>query len=231
MTLPLAQSGITFLIYLVAGVLWLLGNISQQKKAKQRAEEMRRRREEREREESATGKKQPKPHPLEDDLETFLGRLSGEAFTKAEPDKSAPPPLPDSASAPAKKAPSRPEPARPAGQPVAKPAKQPKTNIGAMAMADSYQEMEDIQDALEISYEQLKDKVHGQTLKSVRQVMVDLSPSLIHFPRIPVQRIQAKEANTTPPALKRRSEFKKGLVASAILGPPAALQEPGSHER
>jgi hypothetical protein len=222
--LPVAQSGLTFLIYLIAGILWLLGNMSQQKKAKQRAEEMRRRREEREREEERTGKKTRKPHPLEQDLETLLGRLSGDTTAGREPEP--PPPLPSPAPS---RTPAPPPP--PTRQPIAESVKTPKTDIGAMDLADSYEEMKDIEDALEISYEQLEGKVRGQTLETVRQVMVDLSPTMIDFARLPVQRMRAVEGNTTPPALKNRKAFKKALLGAAILGPPVALQDPTNHER
>lgn len=224
MNLPVAQSGLTFLIYLIAGILWLLGNMSQQKKAKKRAEEMRRRREEREREEARARKKTVKPHPLEQDLESLLGRLSGERTPAGEPES--PPPLPAPAPAHADRTP--PPPTR---QPIAESVKTPKTDIGAMDLENSYEEMKDIEDALEISYEQIEGEVRGQTLETVRQVMVDLSPTMIDFARLPVQRMRAVDGNATPPALKKRAAFKKAILGAAILGPPVALQDPGKHER
>ena len=76
------QTGLSFLVYLLIGIGWLVMNLLQQREAKRKAEELRRRREERLAEEKRTGKKIPereKPdRGLEDQLETFLGRLAGE---------------------------------------------------------------------------------------------------------------------------------------------------------
>jgi len=228
--LPLAQASLTFIIYLVLGVLWLLGNIAQQKKAKRRVEEMRRKREEREQEEARTGKKPSKPHPLEQDLETFLGRLSGQPVAPQKP-ATTPPPLPASSRSSDSGIQFDQEPPPVPASPIAEPKKVPKTNIGSLDLADSYKEIEDIQDALEVSYEQLEGELSDQTLDTVRQVMVDLSPTMIDFARLPVQRMRTVEGNTTPPPLKNRKALKKALLAEAILGPPVALQDPQAHGR
>jgi len=228
--LPIAQSGLTFLIYLILGVFWLVGNIAQQKKAKKKAEELRRRKEEREREEELTGKKPKRPHPLEQDLETFLGRLSGNIWEEEEPTAS-PPPLPGQKSIQETEIQFDQPPPPPAPPPIAASVPQPKTNIGAMELADSYEEIKDIEDALEISYEQIEGELSSQTLDTVRQVMVDLSPTMIEFARLPVQRMRTVDANTTPPALKNRKAFKKAVLAGVILEAPIALQDPQKHGR
>lgn len=224
MTLPLAQSGLSFLIYLIVGIFWLVGNILQQKQAKQKAEEMKRRREEREREEARTGKKPSKAHPLERDLETLLGNLSGEPPA---PKPVSPPPVPRR----------RPEPAiqfdtapPPPVTPIAEPPKT-RSNIGKMDLADSFEEIEDLKDAVEISYEQLEGEVRAQALDTVRQVMVDLSPTMIDLPRLPVPSMRTVSTRSTPPDLRKRSAFKKAIMAGALLGPPAALKDPQSDAR
>ena len=233
--LPIAQSALTFLIYLILGIFWLVGNIAQQKKAKARAEDLKRRKEEREREEARTGKKSPKPHPLERDLETLLGRMSGESV-QAPQEESSPPPLPPPSSKPKEERIKEAfevdmGPPLQYEQPVATPKKLPKTNIGGMDLADSYKEMKDIEDALEMSYEQMEGELSSQTLDTVRQVMVDLSPTMIDFARMPVQRMRTVDATTKPPALKNRKAFKKAVLGGVILGPPVALQDPNSHEK
>ena len=231
MNLLIAQAGWDFLIYLIVGVFWLIGNIAQQKKAKAKAQEMRQRREEREREERRTGKKTT-PHPLESDLEAFLGRLAGEQYQpkpqtrpQAKSTPTRPPPLPKTRTTPEIQFDQAPPP--PAPTPV------PSTAFPAASneMDTAFSEIEDMKDAVEISYDNIEETLQETTLQTVKQMRVDLSSMMVELPRLPVQRMRSVHTHTTPPDLKSKESFKKAILSGIILGPPAALQDPSSNAR
>lgn len=233
MTFPLAQSGLTFLIYLIVGGVWLLGNILQQKQAREKAAEMRRKREEREREERRTGKKTaPKTQPPRNDLESFLRSLSGQPPAKP----AAPPPVPRRpASEPdivfdGPKPPPPPTVRKTAPPPVVTPPVKTKmtrkqSNLGEMNMEASFKQMSQMKEAAELFGDGKDQQLQQEALKNVRAMMIDLSSSSISVPIIPLQTIRAIRTETPRPDLQKRRNFKKALVASVILEAPKALRE------
>ena len=225
--LPLAQSGLSFVIYLIVGVFWLAGNIMQQKRAKQKAREMKEKRLEREREAKRTGKKPARPNPLEQDLEVFLKRLSGESPVARTPHR--PPPLPKAESD--IQFDQEPPPSLPRPPPQVPPSVKPPREIGSLDLADSFEEMAELQDAVELSYDQVETQVQDQALESVRQVMVDLSATTINMPRVPAPRMRTVRTQTTAPDLKNKNVLKKAVVAGVLLEPPLALRNPGADGR
>ena len=205
-------------MYLIVGIFWLVGNVLQQKQAKQKALELKKKREEREAEEKRTGKKivQPAKPKIESELEAFLGRLSGGAVQQPKPaspiqqrktvvndiqfDRAAPPspPIPP------------------------KPLK--ASNLGDMDMEASFKQISDIKEAVELVHGSIDQKLQQDALKNARAMMIDLSSSSFSVPSIPLQSIRAIRTKTTQPDLKNRATFKQALVASVILQPPKALQ-------
>ncbi len=215
---PLAEtSGLSFLVYLIVGVFWLVGNLIQQKQAKQKALEMKKKREEREAEEKRTGKKvQPAKPKIESELEAFLGRLSGEG---ANPPKPAPPiqrrkPIVDDIQFDTTPPPPPPIPAKPLKT----------SNLGDLDMEATFKQISDIKEAVELVNGGIDQKLQQDALKNVRSMMIDLSSSSISVPRVPLQNIRAIRTKTPQPNLKTRAAFKQALVASVILQPPKALQ-------
>ncbi|MDF3129368.1 hypothetical protein P0Y35_09190 [Kiritimatiellaeota bacterium B1221] len=217
---PLAEaSGLSFLVYLIVGAFWLVGNLLQQKQAKQKALEMKKKREEREAEERRTGKKVQAPaSKIESELEAFLGRLSGETVTQP---KQPPPiqkqkPVMDDIQFDSAPPPPPPIPAKP------KPVK--TSNIGDLDLEASFKQISDIKEAVELINGGIDQKLQQDALKNVRSMMIDLSSSSISVPRVPLQTIRAIRTQSPRPNLKNRAAFKQALVASVILQPPKALQ-------
>ncbi|MGA0334047.1 MAG: hypothetical protein ACO3N7_11840 [Kiritimatiellia bacterium] len=228
MTSFLAQSsGLSFLVYLIVGALWLVGNLMQAKQAKKKALEMRRKRLEREEEEKRTGRKPPeKTSSVEREIESFLERLAGGIAPAA-----APPPMPKARTREAEiqfdgPPPPPPTPPKPRTPPPA-PARAPARNydIGELDMAASFKQITDIKEATEVIGEGLQNRQQQEALQSVRSMMVDLSSSSLAVPRIRLQSIRAIQTRTNRPDLRNRKQFRKALAASVILGPPKALQE------
>jgi hypothetical protein len=229
MTFPLAEaSGLTFLFYLVVGAFWLIGNLMQQKQAKQKAAEMRRQREAREAEERRTGKKVAveEAKPRKSDLEEFLKQLSG----TANPQPSVPPPILrkqvvddiqfDKAVPP--------PPPKPVVTPKAPPPPSVKAaksyDIGDLDMAASFKQISQMKEAVELIGAGHDQQISQEALTNVRAMMIDLSSSSISVPIIPLQSIRAIRTETPRPDLQKRKTFKKALVASVILEAPKALR-------
>ncbi len=239
----LAQSGLTYLIYLIVGIFWVVGNLLQQKEAKRKAAELRKHREEREAEELRTGKKAPKnePDPLERPLETFLGRLAGEPTKDAQ---STPPPLlekpaqsppPKSAREPIRFDP-QPTPSsttkRPNPVPVTAAPPSPYKRVKRLAAIeevkykDSYKEIAEMKEAAELDPARLTGAIQSeaQALNNVRSMMVDLSPTTLSVPTLRIESMRTVRTKTSRPNFKKATNFKRALAASVILEPPKALQ-------
>lgn len=239
----LAQSGLTYLIYLIVGIFWVVGNLLQQKEAKRKAAELRKHREEREAEELRTGKKAPKnePDPLERPLEAFLGRLAGEPTKDSQ---STPPPLPQK--------PAQPPPPKPAREPIrfdSKPTPSSTTKrpnpvpvtaappspykkvkrlaaIEEVKYKDSYKEIGEMKEAAELDPARLTGAIQSeaQALNNVRSMMVDLSPTTLSVPTLRIESMRTVRTKTSRPNFKKATNFKRALAASVILEPPKALQ-------
>jgi len=224
---PLAQSsgsGLTFLIYLIVGVFWLVGNLLQSKKAKQKALEMRKKREEREAEEKRTGKKVvSKQTTIERELESYLGRLTGQ------PPPPSPPPMPKPKQTP-RENPSfqnsdiqfdGPAPTR---SPLADPpvAASKNYDIGDLDMEASFKQMSEMKEAVEL--EEGASQLQQEALANVRSMMIDLSSSSISVPVVSLKSIRAIQTRVTHPNLSNRKTFKQAAIASVLLAPPKALQ-------
>ena len=95
-------------------------------------------------------------------------------------------------------------------------------------MDTAFEEIEELKDAVEISYDDIESSIQEQTLKNVKQVKIDLSSMMLDMPRLPVQRMRSVHTHTTPPNLKTKQAFKNAVLSSIILGKPAALQDPNS---
>ncbi|WFB37129.1 hypothetical protein P3T73_05075 [Kiritimatiellota bacterium B12222] len=227
MTLPLAQSSFTFLIYLAVGAFWLIGNLIQKKQAQEKANALKLKREKDAAEARRTGKPVPSPTRVAppapaSDLETFLRNLAGEPARPAPP----PPPLP------AKPAPQpkihfdQAPPAPAAGIHAHKtPTASSKTTIGEMDMEASFKQISDIKEAAEVIGEGLSTRLQQDALKNVRSMMVDLSSSSVAVPVVPLKPIRAIQTKTNRLDLQKKKTFKKALIASIILEAPKALQE------
>ncbi len=237
MTSILAQSGaISFLIYLVIGVFWLIGQVAQTKKAKKKAEEMKRRRLEREERERRTGKKEPatKQTTIEAQLEDFLGRLAGEpAPTPAPPPP--PPPPPQQRTIVRKNAAKPPPPPAiqfdqappPALDSTPEPPKEmvSKSKIKELTFEqDAIKDIAELKEAEEIIGDLMSQEVKHEALRSVGSMKVDLSDITMPMPTIPMQSIRPVPTKTAHPDLKNRAQFRKALITSIILEPPKALQ-------
>lgn len=226
---PLAEaSGLTFLFYLVVGAFWLIGNLMQQKQAKQKAMEMRRQREAREAEERRTGKKTvvEEPKPRKSDLEEFLKQLSGTA--NPQPSVVPPPILRKQVVDDIQFDQPPPPPPKPVVTPKATPlppVKAPKSyDIGDLDMAASFKQISQMKEAVELIGAGHDQQISQEALTNVRAMMIDLSSSSISVPIIPLQSIRAIRTETPRPDLQKRKTFKKALVASVILEAPKALR-------
>ncbi|MEX2606289.1 MAG: hypothetical protein WD708_03005 [Kiritimatiellia bacterium] len=232
----IAQSGLTYLIYLIVGIFWVVGNLMQQKEAKRKAAELRKRREEREEEERRTGKKStPKERdPLERQLETFLGRLAGEPVKKSEPE---PPPLPRKP---------QPEPIRFDSQPPPPPRPQPRktkaatppapsayskvkelSEIQELKYKDSYKEIGEMKEAAELDPARLSGAIQSevQDLNNVKAMMIDLSSTTFSMPILRIASMRTVRTQTSRPDLRKNKNFKRAVAAAVILEPPKALRE------
>jgi len=225
----LAQSGLSFLIYLIIGVFWLIGQVAQQKKAKQRAEEMKKRRLEREERERRTGKKEPatKQTTIEAQLEDFLGRLAGEP---APPPPPPPPPPPQQKRIVRKNAaPPKPPPIQfdqappPALDETPDPPKE-MVSRSRIKELDSIKDIADLKEAEEIIGDLMSQDVKHEALRNVASMMIDLSDITMPMPTIRMQNIRPVPTRTSHPDLKNRDQFRKALVSSFLLEPPKALQ-------
>lgn len=224
---PLAQSGLSFLIYLIVGIFWLVGNLMQQKQAKQKAEEIKRRRQEREEEERRTGKKaEPaKQNTIESELEAFLGRLGGE-------EPAPPPPRKTVTYRPVQTediqfdgpAPAFTPPPPPARKAVPPPRAAKDSTIGELNMEASFKQISEMKEVKELISGDLNQLLEQEALTSVRSMMVDLSSSTISVPTIPMPSIRTVHTKTNHLNLQKKKTFKKALVASFILETPKALQ-------
>lgn len=235
----LAQSGLSFLIYLIVGIFWLVGNLMQQKEAKRKAAELRKRREEREAEERRTGKKSTpvEPDPLERQLETFLGRLAGEPVKDS---PSTPPPLPRKVDQKTAREPirfdpqppvsttPRPRKTEPPKQTTSSPYKQVKrlAAIGELKYQDSYKEIGEMKEAAELDPSRLTGSIQSeaQALNNVHSMMIDLSSTTLSMPILRMESMRTVRTKTSRPNLKKDKNFKRAVAASVILEPPKALQ-------
>jgi hypothetical protein len=231
----LAQSGLTYLIYLIVGIFWVFGNLMQQKEAKRKAAEMRKRREEREAEELRTGKKSKpeEPDPLERQLETFLGRLAGEP-AQEEAQKPPPPILRkpaqepirfDSKPPPPIPKPRKPEPAVPLPPSPRKKVKAPAP-IEELKYKDSYKEIGEMKEAAELDPARLTGAIQSeaQALNNVHSMMIDLSSTTLSMPTLRIESMRTVRTKTSRPDLKKSKTFKRAVAAAVILEPPKALQ-------
>lgn len=249
MTFPIAQSALGFLFYLLIGVFWLVGNLLQQREAKRKAEALRKRREEREREERRTGKKQPdpdqpKPRTLEDDLETFLGRLGGEEPKRREPVRREPPAPPPRDKPKVTPPPLRPPAAFdpiPASAGSTPPVKETEIKVGEemkkksrirdLDMSDSFKEMAEMKELEEVVGDLMEQGVRHEALENVRSMMIDMSRTLMATPTMPIQSMRPETTRTSRPELRRKENLKRALVNTVILDQPKGLQEQPFKER
>lgn len=244
----LAEGELSFLVYLVIGFLWLVGNLVEQKKAKRKVREMREKREAREREEARRGgspssppprqapaqKKSPDPD-LEKQLEDFLGRLAGE--TPQKENKTAPA---SPASAPAQRSPQQRapirrnnQPSRPKakiqfdGKPPAAPPPPPlpqKPQAEELSYEQAYGKIENIEEIEEIDAQLDGELGDVNLLRGVQPMRIDLSDSTVTMPTIPTPSMNPIVTQTHKQHLTDKRGLKKALVSSILLGPCKALQ-------
>jgi len=242
----LADSGgfISFLIYFVIAVFWVIGKVMQQRNARQRIQDLKRRREEREREEQRTGnynrpperrpespptRPPPAPAPahksLEDELQEFLGRLAG---IEPEPPKPEPKPKPlitfDSAPPPRVVHQEAPPPPRPPPRTAytKPPAKRGDEDFDAMA---AYAKINDIEDIKELELDPDKASFGGpDVLLNVRAMLIDLSSISVRIPTIHIPTLRTAHSKTTPPDVGSLDALKQAILSGILLGPPKALQ-------
>ncbi len=218
MDLPLAAGGFTVLIYFVIAVLWILGKVAEQKKAQERMEEMRRRREERERDAARRGGEPPAraprppvlPEPsLEQQIEAFLGRISGEVSEDPAPKRT--PPAPREAIVF-----DRP--------PSAPPPPPPPTPALLSEEERAFRQVEDIRDIADVM-DQAGETEIGSLL-NVRTLMVDMSRASPRIPTVPTPRLSNHGGKADKPNLRRRATLQRAIIGSLLLDKPRGLQPP-----
>ncbi len=234
MPLLLADGFISFLVYLAIAVIWVIGQIVQNKEAKRKAEEFKRKREEKARTSPPPpARTPPSSKTLEAELQEFLGRISGEQTPVApspepvilfdppkpaakpvivfdKPKPAAPPPLPK-ASPP----------------PVAMPTHMQRqaAQIRDMDTEDVYKTVEELKDIGEMDMDQAAGSISNTALASVRTLMVDMSRTNVPLPRLPMRNNRSVLTQTTKPRLSNREVLRRTLVGNLLLGTPKALQK------
>jgi hypothetical protein len=245
MNVPLAQSdgGFTIIFYVVIGLAWLVSNIAQQKKAKAKAAEMKQKRLAREAEERRTGKKveTPKTGTIEQELEAFLGRLTGVPTQKTEPVQRQaaptvqkdPPPIrrqnkPEPKITFDQEPPIQfdPQPVTPPPPPAKEPGKaiQKKSKIDELDFSASFKEIEDIKEVKDVIADLMNQEVKHEALKNVKSMMIDLSQTTMEMQTIPMPSMRPVRTKSNHPDMINKKNYRKALITSVILEPPKALQ-------
>jgi hypothetical protein len=234
---------LSFLLYLVIAVIWVAGKFMQQREARRKVEDLKRRREEREREAQQTGRPPareasptvmppppPNPRSLEDDLQDFLGRMTG--LTKEDEPPPPPPPPPPPKMRPVlqfDQAP--PPPPVPSKRPQAygKPAaKRVDADVDAM---ESYAKIEDIEDIAELELDPDKASFGGpDLLMNVRAMMIDMSRASVRIPTVRIPTMRMVHTKTAKPDLGDTDTLKHAIVSGILLNPPKALNPDPFHQ-
>lgn len=225
----LASSFISFLVYLVIIVIWVIGQVVQQREAKRKAEEMKRKREERERNGEPVD---PRRKTVEDELQEFLGKLTGTPPAAPAPvPREAPKPKPagpiqfDKPYVPP--TPPTPPPAKTRSAPaVASAALRKEAAIRDIDDSDVYNTVQDIKDVVDLEFDNLQSGESGlevEALMNVRTLMVDLSNVNLPIMRVPIPNSRPVRTKTSKPRLHKRKALKQAVVGGILLGPPKAL--------
>jgi len=235
---------LSFLLYLVIAVIWVVGKFMQQREARRKVEDLKRRREEREREAQRTGRPPvreaspavtppppPKPRSLEDDLQDFLGRMAG--LTKEdEPPPPPPPPLPPKM---------RPvlqfDQAPPPPPPVVSKRTQANKRVvsiqesGDIEAMESYAKIKDIEDIAELELDPDKASFGGpDLLMNVRAMMIDMSRASVRIPTVRIPTMRTVHTKTAKPDLGDTDTLKHAIVSGILLNPPKALTPDPFHQ-
>lgn len=230
---------ISFILYLVIGVIWVVGKFMQQKEARRKVEELKRRREEREWEVQRTGRPMaadpesmppaPKKRTLEDDLQDFLGRMAGLA---PEPEPVPPPPPPP---VPKHKPMLQFDQAPPPPPPV--PSRGAYGTSGKHRVAadvdemESYAKIQDIEDIAELELDPDKASFGGpDLLMNVRAMMIDMSRASVRIPTVRIPTMRTVHTKTTKPDLNNTESLKHAIVSGILLNPPKALSPDPFHQ-
>lgn len=231
----LAQQGdgfISFLLYLVIAVIWVVGKMMQQRQARQKVDDLKRRREEREREAQRTGRPAAQPEPasapkkrtLEDDLQDFLGRMAG---MSPEPEPPPPPPVPKQKPALQFDAPP-PPPVRKTGAHAKRSAHEVAADLDEM---ESYAKIQDIEDIAELELDPDKASFAGpDLLMNVRAMMIDMSRASVRIPTVRIPTMRTVHTKTTKPDLDNTESLKHAIVSGILLNPPKALTPDPFHQ-
>lgn len=241
---PLAQASdgfLSFLLYLIIAVIWVVGKLMQQRDARRKVEDLKRRREERERESRRTGRPaEPEPVPspsrpmpapsrsLEDELQEFLGRMAG---LPKEPEPLPPPPPPP------QKRPVHPGSSKPAAD---SRGRRPSAGINPPAALrsgaetdgiESYAKIQDIEDIAELELDPDKASFAGpDLLLNVRSMMIDLSRSSVRIPTVRIPTMRTVHTRTAKPDLEDSKALKHAIVSGILLNPPKALTPDPFHQ-
>lgn len=230
---------LSFLLYLVIAVIWVVGKLMQQRNTRQKVADLKRRREERERtgppmtteRRPDTSSPPPKPRTLEDDLQDFLGRMTGMA---PEPQPAPPPPPPLPPTIPKKKPVLQFDQAPPPPPPIKSSTYQkPVVDRGAADFdaMESYAKIHDIEDIAELELDPDKSNFGGpDLLMNVRAMMIDMSRANVRIPTVRIPTMRTVHTKTAKPDLNQKDVLKHAIVSGILLNPPKALTPDPFHQ-